>query len=70
VSVGGLPDVVNGADVGVLKGPHSPRFTLEPFARRRRVSESRREDLDGHRPLESCVPCLVDLSHATRAEGG
>jgi len=65
-----LADVIDGADVRVLKRCDRSRFTPETLARGRRVSQRRRQYFERHIPFETHVPRTVDLAHAARADLG
>ena len=61
-------DVEDGADVRMLQRGHGARLALEPFARRRRIRECRRQHLDRDVTLESGVARPVHLAHPARAD--
>ncbi len=64
----GLVEVVDRADVGMVQG--RGRFSLlpEPVPDLANVGQLRRQELQGHRPLEPGVLGLVDDPHAAPAE--
>jgi hypothetical protein len=68
VAVTDIADVVDRADVRVLKDGDRARFTLKAVARLLRVHETRRKHLDRDIALEACVAGAVHLAHATAPE--
>src|SRR5262249_15672013 len=70
LTVAGLADVVNGADVRVLQGGDSAGLALKTFARLRRIRQIRAHYLDGDVASETRVAGQVDLAHTACAERG
>ena len=48
----------------MLKGRDRARFALEPFARRRRIGQQRRQHLECDVPFEPDIAGAIDLAHA------
>jgi len=67
--VGGIvmPDVIESADVRMLKRRYCFGFSLEP---RFQFAISATENLDRNRAVESRIACFVDLTHAACTKGG
>ncbi len=63
-----LPDVVNGADVGMVERRCRARFAAEPLDRLGVPGDVVREELQRDVPAEPCVPGLVDHAHPAAAE--
>src|SRR5215469_4582331 len=66
---GGFSDIVDGADIGMVKRGRSPGLALKAFPSRNR-RKSLRQNFHGHVALEPCVPRAIDLAHAALADGG
>ena len=64
--VGGLADVVDVDDVGVVQGGGGARLPLEPLQQLRIGAGA--EDLDGDGPAEPRVARAVDLAHAAGSQ--
>ena len=61
----GFADIVNTADMWMIKCSDSTRLALEPRPQVGVVSDVRCEDLDGDGAIKPRVAGLVDLPHAT-----
>jgi len=70
LAVGGLVDLADGADVGVVECRRRLRLLQEPLLRRFVAGQVRREELDRHLALQARVVGRVDDPHATVAEFG
>ena len=64
-----LADVVDRDDVRVVEGRRRSRLVLEAGETLAVGRQRLRENLDGDEPAEARVPRLVDLPHATGADG-
>ena len=62
-------DVVERADVRMVRAARSRGFALEPRAELRIASEGFGQNLDGDGAIEAGVARLVHLAHAAGAEG-
>ena len=63
-----LPDVVNGADIGVIQGGRRLCFALEAGQRLRITANLLGQKFKGHEAVQACVLGFVDYPHATAAE--
>jgi hypothetical protein len=63
-----MADVVEGADVRMLKRGDGARLALEPLSEIGIGGERRGEDLDGDEAIEPDVPRLVHLAHAAGSQ--
>ena len=62
-----LADVVQPADARMRQRGDRLGFTFESCLC---VGIGRWQDLDRNNPVKACVACLIDLAHATGANGG
>jgi hypothetical protein len=62
------PDIVDGADIGMVERRGRPRFPLETFQRLRRRGDAVRQHFDGHHPVEPSVPGSIHFAHAAGPE--
>ena len=65
--VRGRADIVDRADVGMLKRRDGPRFSLEPFARRSGSDEILREHFDRNVSIKAGIVRTINLAHAAFA---
>ena len=63
-----LPDVVNGADIGVIQRRSSLRLTLEPAKRLRIARHFVRQKLQGDETMQPSVFGFINYAHSTAAE--
>ena len=59
----GLFNFMNGADIGMIKGRSSLGFVDEPFLSFRIFCQLRRQEFKGHCPLELGILGFVDNTH-------
>ena len=57
-------------DAGMVECGDGLRFALEPFAALRVIGGHGRQQLECHDPVQSRIARSVNLTHATRADGG
>ena len=63
-------ELVNRQDARMRERRHGPGFRLEPLTQKRVGGDVRGHDLDRDVTTEPGVPRTVDLTHASRADGG
>ena len=63
-----LPDVVEGANMGVVKRGNSARLPFETLADVRPFSGVRRKHLDSNGAVQPRIARLVNFAHAARAD--
>jgi hypothetical protein len=63
-----LPNLVDGADVGVVQSRGGPRLTAEAFKRKRIPGQLIGKEFQRDKAAQFLVLRLVDNSHATAAE--
>ena len=59
------PKIVNTHDVRVVQFRHGPGLTAEAIQRLRIISSLRRQDLDGHHPIEIFLATFIYGSHSS-----
>ena len=68
VAAVGLPDLVDGADVGMVQGRRGPGFALEALQRRRVFFQLSGQKLQGDVPAEVEVLGFIHHAHAAAAK--
>ena len=63
-----LPDVVNGADVGMVERGSSLSLSLEAAESLRIASNIIRQELQSYEAMQASVLCLVDDAHSAATE--
>ena len=63
-----LPEVVNGAQIGVVEGASGARLAAEAFERASLFGRPLRQEFDGHLATEPGIGRQVDDPHAAAAE--
>ena len=63
-----LPDVVNGADVGMIQSRGGLRLALKSGQRLRVAEHLFRQELEGNKAMQAGVLGLVDHTHAAAAQ--
>jgi hypothetical protein len=63
-----VPDVVEGADIGVGESGDSARFLFEPLAKIDILGKAFGQNLDSDNAAEASVASAIDLAHAACAE--
>jgi hypothetical protein len=63
-----LADVIESADVRMIKRGNRPGFVLESLSELRIAGELGSEHLDGDDAIEPRIACLVDLAHPAATE--
>ncbi len=67
-AVRSLPQLQDGAEIGVVQAGGRPRLLLEPLLRLRIARQLRRQELEGNDPRQPGVAGLVDDPHPPAAE--
>ena len=62
-----LAEIVDRHDVRMAEHGHRPGLAGEPLGKGRVLADLRREDFQGHQPVEPFLPGLVDHAHPAAA---